>query len=136
MYFFLLQGAPSDIVQLNRALMSRIAVSKRTNTSAQNSTSQKAAERLEAAADDEEFVDKPSDELCSQDDPKPEPDANTADKQNTSTENERLEQTTQETDESHADNDTDEDKTKVLKRKEPAEEETQSKRQCPDILIE
>lgn len=122
------QGAPSDIVQLNRALTARIAVSKRTNTSAQYSTSQKAAERLEADADDDEFIYKSADEPCGQD----EPDTNcTTDKENESTENDRLEQTEQKTEESNVDNDT-----KALKRKEPAEDGTQSKRQCPEILIE
>lgn len=104
--FMQFQGAPADIVQLYRALTARIAVSKRTNCS-QNATSQRAAERLEAAADDDDFLDKQDDK------------AEPKDRLN--------EQKTDE--ESLVDNDAN-----SLKRKEPADDDTPQKRQCPEIL--
>ncbi|KAM3962978.1 ran-binding protein 3 [Aphomia sociella] len=140
---FLIMGAPGDIAQLHRALTSRIAVSKRTISCSQNTTSQKAAERLEAATDESEYLDKACDDDFPNDD-----DANYDDKPSDSNEtaldgstieNERLEMDPQnktDSQTSNLDETSDEIGTKSLKRKEPAEDEKSPKRQCPEIVIE
>lgn len=116
-----MQGAPVDITQLHRALMSRIAVSKRTsnvNQCVQNTTSQKAAERLEA-----DYPDK-TDETG-------EPEKHTDEL------NDRLELPKQKTEEYESNVDgMVEDKDNPLKRKEPTEDDTPPKRQRPEIVIE
>ncbi|KAJ8732580.1 hypothetical protein PYW07_015179 [Mythimna separata] len=137
---FLIMGAPGDIVQLYRALTARISVSKRSassNIGSQNATSQKAAERLEAAADDEDYDDKAdgdeqdsaNDDIALDDDAQDNEIAN----------NERLESDQELKTEEHESNvdgmKLDKD-SKSLKRKEPADDETSPKRQCPEIVIE
>lgn len=118
----LLQGAPVDITQLHRVLMSRIAVSKRTSTvnqCTQNTTSQKAAERLEA-----DYPDK-TDE--------------TGESDKHTDEHDRLDLPKQKTEEYESNVDgMVEDKDNPLKRKEPIEEDddTSPKRQRPEIVIE
>ncbi|KAL0840580.1 hypothetical protein ABMA28_015789 [Loxostege sticticalis] len=136
---FLIMGAPGDINQLYRTLTARISVNKRTNNCSTNSTSQKAAERLEAAADETEYLDKANDDMYgrekpSYDEPAPSDDA----PQKETPPTERLEaEPQQKTEPESSVDDTDGDKEpKSLKRKEPAEDETSPKRQCPEILIE
>lgn len=137
---FLIMGAPGDIVQLYRALTARVSMSKRStssNTGSQNATSQKAAERLEAAADEEDYLGKPEDD--EQDDAADDI-ALDDDDDNEPANNERLEadhdeQKTEEH-ESNVDGMKPDKESKSLKRKEPAEDETSPKRQCPEILIE
>ncbi|XP_049865765.1 ran-binding protein 3 [Pectinophora gossypiella] len=109
---FLIMGAPADIVQLYRALSARVAMSKKSSNCTVNSNSQQAAERLEAAAEDDEFEDK----------------ADHASDKTQPSDNDRI---NNKTEESPTNNDT-----KPLKRKEPVEEETSPKRQCPEILTE
>ncbi|XP_075970309.1 ran-binding protein 3 [Anticarsia gemmatalis] len=134
---FLIMASPADIVQLHRALTARIAVSKRststctststsstagTQNATQNATSQKAAERLEADADDNDYLEKTDD---------------VAD--NEPSTNDRLEADPEhktEEHESNVDGMKEDKESKSLKRKEPAEDETSPKRQCPEILIE
>lgn len=133
---FPFQGAPGDIVQLHRALTQRIAVSKQPSTCAQNTNSQKAAERLEAATSETEFLDKPVDDVCSTtDDVDGGGDKNVDDEDKTDYINDesRLQDTKQKTDGKETSVDTE---TKALKRKDPVEDETTPKRQCPEILIE
>lgn len=134
------QGAPGDIVQLYRALTARISVSKRTtssNTGSQNATSQKAAERLEAAADEEDYLEKAvhDEPEGAVDDIALEHDA----PDNELANYERLESDHEQKTEEHESNvdgmKLDKD-SKSLKRKEPVDDETSPKRQCPDILIE
>lgn len=123
-------------MQLHRALTQRIAVSKPPSTCAQNTNSQKAAERLEAATSETEFLDKPVDEVCSTtDDVDGAGDKNADDDDKTDYMNAeaRLQDTKQKTDVNETPVDTD---TKALKRKDPVEDETTPKRQCPEILIE
>nr|XP_021196244.2 ran-binding protein 3 isoform X1 [Helicoverpa armigera] len=136
---FLIMGAPGDIIQLHRALTARISVSKRSassNTGTQNATSQKAAERLEAAADDDDYLEKPEDE---QDDGADEIALDDDVPDSESPKNERLEADLDhktEEHESNVDGMTQDKDSKSLKRKEPADDETSPKRQCPEILIE
>ena len=131
--FFVFQGAPGDIVQLYRALTARISVSKRSTTSitgTQNATSQKAAERLEAAADEEDYLEKADDDDIALDDDVPD---------NELANNDRLESDQEQKTEEHESNVDGmkvEKDSKSLKRKEPADDETSPKRQCPEILIE
>ncbi|XP_059048392.1 ran-binding protein 3 [Achroia grisella] len=139
---FLIMGAPVDIAQLHRALTSRIAVSKRTINCSQNTTSQKAAERLEAATDDIEYLDKGNDDVYSNDesnyDDKPSGSIDTA-MGSKSSDCERLEaEPVEKTDKhnSNLDRTNEESDGKSLKRKEPADDETSHKRQCPEIVIE
>ncbi|XP_026751153.2 ran-binding protein 3-like isoform X2 [Galleria mellonella] len=140
---FLIMGAPVDIAQLHRALTSRIAVSKRTINCTQNTTSQKAAERLEAATDEIEYLDKANDDAFSNDDEtnyenKPSGSKNTA-SQSKSVDSQRLEVDPEEKTDKHKtnlDGTDEENETKSLKRKEPAEDEKSPKRQCPDIVVE
>lgn len=135
----LFQGAPGDINQLYRTLTARISVNKRTNNCSTNSTSQKAAERLEAAADETEYLDKANDDMYGREEPsydEPAPSDDAPQKETPPTE--RLEaEPQQKTEPESSVDDTDGDKEpKSLKRKEPAEDETSPKRQCPEILIE
>lgn len=122
---------------MNRALTARVATSKRTSNSTctQNVTSQKAAERLEADADDSEFLNKPEEDI-----PEDENDDESAvdnDPENNQENNERLESARKlEEYESHVDGMTEDRELKTLKRKEPVEGEKSSKRQCPEIIIE
>ncbi|KOB65085.1 Ran-binding protein 3, partial [Operophtera brumata] len=117
-----LQGAPVDITQLHRALMSRVAVSKRSTAvsqCAQNASSQQAAERLEA-----DYPDKADD-------------AGEPDKHTDHEPNDRLEPPKQtEEYESNVDGMLEEKEPIQLKRKEPIEDETSPKRQRPDIVTE
>lgn len=136
-WFSVFQGAPGDIVQLHRALTARISVSKRSNIGTQNANSQKAAERLEAAADEEDYLEKADDD--EQDDAADDialdedvPDDELAN-------NDRLESDQEQKTEEHESNVDGmkvEKDSKALKRKEPANDETSPKRQCPEILIE
>lgn len=117
------QGAPVDIAQIHRALTSRIAVSKRTsavNQCAQNTTSQKAAERLEA-----DYSDKTEDTG--------EPGKHVHDEPN-----DRIEPPKQKTEEyeSNVDGMVQDNEANLLKRKEPAEGETSTKRQRAEIVSE
>ncbi|KAJ8732201.1 hypothetical protein PYW08_014931 [Mythimna loreyi] len=136
---FLIMGAPGDIVQLYRALTARISVSKRSassNIGSQNATSQKAAERLEAAADDEDYLEKADgDEQEGAADEALDDDV----QDNEIANNERLESDHEQKTEEHESNvdgmKLDKD-SKSLKRKEPADDETSPKRQCPEIVIE
>lgn len=135
MSIFSFQGAPADIVQLHRALTQRIAVSK-PPTCAQNTSSQKAAERLEAATSEIEFLDKPGDDVSSTTDDVDgagDNNADSEDKTDYMNDEARLQDTKQKTDGKETSVDTD---TKALKRKDPVEDETTPKRQCPEILIE
>ncbi|XP_072940260.1 uncharacterized protein RanBP3 [Epargyreus clarus] len=149
---FLIMGAPGDIVHLHTALTARIACSKRSvNTCKQNSTSQKAAERLEAATDENDFLDKPVSDTYNNDDDisyddeqqtSADGDAN-KEEQNDLAKSNRLDVDNDEkTDEENTllnteSNESNEDKeSKAIKRKEPIEDETASKRQCPEILID
>lgn len=123
-------------MQLHRALTQRIAVSKPPSTCAQNTNSQKAAERLEAATSEIEFLDKPVDEVCSTTDDVDGAGDKTADEEDKTdyiNAEARLQDTKQKTDGNETPVDTD---TKALKRKDPVENETTPKRQCPEILIE
>lgn len=136
------QGAPGDITQLHRALTSRVAGSKRTNNCAQNTTSQKAAERLAAAEDDEsDYLDKASDDAFPHEDESSYDDKSSEcvdGAEDKITENDRIEAEPQQKteDKSSVEATNEEKETKVLKRKEPAEDETSPKRQCPEIIIE
>lgn len=103
-------------------------MNKRANSCSQNSTSQKAAERLEAAADESDYLDKANDDVYGRDEPYDPPPAPPQPPQPDTPEPE------QKTEESSVDDQPDEPKS--LKRKEPAEDETSPKRQCPEILIE
>ncbi|KAI5638651.1 ran-binding protein 3 [Phthorimaea operculella] len=109
---YLIMGAPADIVQLYRALSTRVANIKRTqpdhapltNTTTPahcNTSSQQAAERLEAQHLDENTDDK-----------------NAEDKNPEET--------------NPNDNNPGEETEKPLKRKEPVEDEVTPKRQCPE----
>ncbi|KAJ0180048.1 hypothetical protein K1T71_004639 [Dendrolimus kikuchii] len=143
---FLIMGAPGDIIQLHRAITARLTGCKRSissNTCTQNSTSHKAAERLEADTDDSEYFDKP-DEECAEmknnessvhdiDDNAKVDDVDEGELDK----NERLETKSPTKTEDIDFVDCPEDKdSKSLKRKESAEEETSNKRQCPEIVIE
>lgn len=138
---FLIMGSPGDIVQLHRALTTRISVSKRTtststNTVTQNVSSQKAAERLEADADENDYVENPDD--VNYDEKQDAVDSALDDDQDNDdlTTNDRLEHTYK-TDEHESNVDgMKEQETRSLKRKEPVGDETSPKRQCPEILIE
>lgn len=108
-------------------------MNKRANNCAQNTTSQKAAERLEAAADESDYLDKANDDVYGREEPsydKVDPPASDG-----AAETDRLEPEQQKTEESSVDEEP-EKETKSLKRKEPAEDETSPKRQCPEIVIE
>lgn len=105
-----LQGAPADIAQLSRELLSRVATSKRAEPCKQSAPSRAAAERL-----DTDYLDKPT-----PDDYEDEPFD-----EDTSLEAEQLETNVDSKDEA-----------KALKRKEPVQEETSPKRQCPKIIVE
>ncbi|XP_068630354.1 ran-binding protein 3-like [Battus philenor] len=140
---YLIMGAPCDIVHLYRALMARVAGSKRTINCKQNTTSQKAAERLEAAADDGDYPDKPDntfdDDSCFEEDKQNSELQEDKDGEQFPSDN-RLETDSEnktEEDTSQVYNEIDEEKEpKVLKRKEPINDETSPKRQCPEILIQ
>lgn len=116
-----MQGAPGDIAQLSRALLSRIATSKKAEPCKQNETSQEAAERL-----DNDYQDKPAPEDY-EDEPYDE-EPTTADGKDT-LHQEQIESNVDNTNQSK-------DETKMLKRKEPVDEETSPKRQCPKIIVE
>lgn len=131
---------------MHRALTACISVSKRStstssNTGTQNATSQKAAERLEADTDDNDYYEK-TDEANyeeKQDAVDSAIDEDVADNElaNESASNQRLEGDHKtEEHESNVDGMKDERESKALKRKEPADDETSPKRQCPQILIE
>lgn len=123
-------------MQLHRALTQRIAVSKVPSTGAQNTNSQKAAERLEAATSETEFLDKPVDEVCNTTDDVDgagDKNADGKDKKDYTNDEARLQDTKQKTDGKDTPVNTD---TKALKRKDPVEDETTPKRQCPEILID
>ncbi|CAH2075107.1 unnamed protein product, partial [Iphiclides podalirius] len=140
---YLIMGAPGDIDQLYRALTARIAGSKRTVSCNQNSTSQRAAERLEAATDDGDYMDKDAyngEDSCFEEgkqslsEPQEDEGGELAPSDRLETESG---QKTEE-DKSHVNNEDNEEmeKEKALKRKEPAEDEVTPKRQCPEILIQ
>ncbi|XP_063839416.1 ran-binding protein 3 isoform X1 [Ostrinia nubilalis] len=132
---FLIMGAPGDINQLYRTLTARITVNKRVGNCSQNSTSQKAAERLEAAADEAEYLDKANDDVYGREETRYDDKETTEAPQDTPTT--RLEAPPQrKTEPETSVDDTPDKETKSLKRKEPAEDETSPKRQCPEILIE
>ncbi|XP_014363404.2 ran-binding protein 3 [Papilio machaon] len=140
---YLIMGAPSDIVHLYRALTARISGSKRTISCNQNATSQRAAERLEAATDDADYPDKPDyneDDSCFEEDKQnfPEPQEDEGGEPIIS--NNRLEinpenKTDEEKLNVHKKID-DENESNTLKRKESVEDETTPKRQCPEIVIQ
>ncbi|CAH2992022.1 unnamed protein product [Chilo suppressalis] len=117
---FLIMGAPSDIHQLYRALTTRLSVNKRSRECAQNSTSQQAAERLEATADVSEYEDKGDADLYDNSQPT----------------NDRLEDSPRDETDSIEVADEQKGDAKSLKRKEPAVDETSPKRQCPDVIKE
>ncbi|XP_023941929.2 ran-binding protein 3 [Bicyclus anynana] len=133
---FLIMGVPADITQLHKALMSRISLSKRSSISAkENENSQRSAERLEAAADENDYLEKSVDD-SNQDD-----EANFDEEQAISDtpeirrdDDNRLECINDKTDDiSNTNEESTEDKqVKALKRKEPVDDETSSKRHCQD----
>lgn len=139
-----MQGAPGDIFHLYRALTTRISGSKRAANNKQNATSQRAAERLEAATDDGDFMGKPEgaydDEESPSEDEKQHLMESKEDENGEPLSNRLENDPKQKTDEdkSHESNEDNEDieKEKALKRKEPADEEITPKRQCPEILIQ
>lgn len=140
---FLIMGSPGDIVSLHRALATRIAVSKRTavtstNAGSQNATSQKAAERLEAATDESDYLGKTDDANFEEkhsnvdstiDDNVPDIELDSNDRLETNSD--RKTEQDSNIDSTQQDNDSN-----SLKRKEPAEDEISPKRQCPTILID
>ncbi|CAG5035687.1 unnamed protein product [Parnassius apollo] len=139
---FLIMGAPGDIVHLYRALTSRIAGSKKTVNCTQHTTAQRAAERLEAATDDADYPDKADDAFNDDDSSYEEEKQSFADAQAEggckSIINRLEKDPEQKTDEdkSHVNNEINEDnEAKAIKRKEPVDDETLPKRQCPEILI-
>nr|XP_026486005.1 ran-binding protein 3 [Vanessa tameamea] len=137
---FLIMGAPADISQLHRALMARISLSKRSSISPkEDENSQRSAERLEAAADEIDYLEKSvddsnqEDEGSNFDEEQLTEDAPT-NRQGDVTKN-RLHCSDDKTDDekSNMSEDMTEDKeTKALKRKEPVDDETSSKRQCQE----
>ncbi|XP_045764804.1 ran-binding protein 3 isoform X1 [Maniola jurtina] len=131
---FLIMGAPGDIVQLHRALMSRISLSKRSSISSkEDEKSQRSAERLEAAADEIDYLEK------SVDDSNQEDDSNFDEEQSVdaapdSRHDDRLECIDDKTEDVDSTNqEVAEDKEiNALKRKEPVTDETSPKRHCQD----
>lgn len=93
-------------------------------------TSQQAAERLEAAADDDaDYLDKTDSDT----------NKDTTDKSDSTDQNERLDSSPKhktEEYESNVDGMNADDDTRSLKRKEQLEDETSPKRQCPEITKE
>lgn len=121
------QGAPADIGHLHRALSARIAVSKRpapASGCSVSATSQQAAERLEAAADDADFERADSDPA----DAKP-------DKRDAS---DRLDSPRHETEEyeSNVDGMKEDPEARSLKRKEQPDDDTSPKRPRPELTAE
>ncbi|XP_061709793.1 ran-binding protein 3 [Cydia pomonella] len=113
---FLVMGNPGDIVQLHRAVLARISLSKRAGDAASrlrdaHETGECAAHRLHAPPRVEDDRDR-----------------NTEDKDGDS------ESKDDETEDK--DGDAEDKNSNPLKRKEPVGDETSPKRQCPDILIE
>ncbi|CAB3243821.1 unnamed protein product [Arctia plantaginis] len=140
---FLIMGSPGDIAQLHRALMSRISVSKRTcsvsaNTGTQNASSQKAAERLEADVDENDYLEKQDNKSeVKQAAAGSAVDEDVGDSE--SSNNDRLQtDNVHKTDqhESNVDDIKEDNEAKALKRKEPVGDESSPKRQCPEIFIE
>ncbi|XP_013134461.1 PREDICTED: ran-binding protein 3 [Papilio polytes] len=139
---YLIMGAPCDIVHLYRALTARISGSKRTISCNQNVRSQRAAERLEAATDDADYPDKPDfneDDSCFEEDKQNLPELQ-QDEGGEPIISNRLENNTEKkTDEEESNvhiKIDDENESNALKRKEPIENETSPKRQCPEIVIQ
>ncbi|CAG9560321.1 unnamed protein product [Danaus chrysippus] len=121
---FLIMGTPGDIAQLHRALLSRISLSKRSYNSKEDENSQRSAERLEAATNDNDYTEKNVD--SNQEDDEEQENDN---QRNEESEN-RLE-SSKETSNVREDI-TEEKESKPMKRKEPVEEETSPKRQCSE----
>ncbi|XP_050342384.1 ran-binding protein 3 [Nymphalis io] len=137
---FLIMGAPADISQLHRALMARISLSKRSSISPkEDENSQRSAERLEAASDEIDYLEKSVDDLNQEgegsnfDEEQLTEDAPT-NRQSDIRKN-RIQCSDDKTDDekSNMSEDMSEDKeAKALKRKEPVDDETSSKRQCQE----
>lgn len=104
--------------------------------------SQRAAERLEAATDDADYPDKPDfneDDSCFEEDkqnfPEPQQDEGGEPIISNRLENNPEKKTDEEESNVHIKID-DENESNALKRKEPIENETSPKRQCPEIVIQ
>lgn len=127
------QGAPGDISQLHRALMSRISLSKRNSLSAkEDENSQRSAERLEAATDENDYLEtEKSVDDSNQEDEDTQASDETANRQTIDVN--RLESSEDKTDDATCVDEHVEKETKALKRKEPVQDETSPKRQCQEV---
>lgn len=113
--------------------MARISLSKRNSLSAkEDENSQRSAERLEAATDENDYLEteKSVDDSNQEDD-----DVQTSDETTNiqTIEGDRLESNKDKTDDATSMGEDVEKETKALKRKEPAQDETSPKRQCQEI---
>ncbi|XP_039749025.1 ran-binding protein 3 isoform X2 [Pararge aegeria] len=134
---FLIMGAPVDIAQLNTALMSRISLSKRSSISPKDDeNSQRSAERLEAATDENDYLEKSVDDSNQEDDPNFDEEQSVDDTSRHDDHDKRLKCIDEKTDDNDISNANEEltegKETKALKRKEPVEDETSPKRHCQD----
>ncbi|OWR47271.1 Ran-binding protein 3 [Danaus plexippus plexippus] len=130
---FLIMGTPGDIAQLHKALLSRISLSKRSYNSKEDENSQRSAERLEAATDDNDYTEKSVDDSNQEDEGSNFDEEQDIDIQRDQESENRLESSKEKSDEKSDIRDlTEEKESKPLKRKEPVEEETSPKRQCSE----
>ncbi|CAH0727907.1 unnamed protein product, partial [Brenthis ino] len=131
---FLIMGAPGDISQLHRALMSRISLSKRNSLSTkEDENSQRSAERLEAATDENDYLEnEKSVDDSNQEEDDIQTSGETTNRHNI--EDDRLDTSVDKTDDaSNMSEDLTDKETKALKRKEPVQDETSTKRQCQEV---
>ncbi|XP_050668286.1 ran-binding protein 3 isoform X2 [Leptidea sinapis] len=149
---FLIMGSPGDIAQLHRALLTRIALSKRTTSNKEINTNQRQediGEDVAKSVDDDEEVGKSVDdeeEVSKRVDDDNIEEYNEESLHSNVVESERLEESNEETKtdnmESNEETKTDgmetndENAAKAVKRKEPVEADTSPKRQCPDVSIQ
>ncbi|XP_038210636.1 ran-binding protein 3 [Zerene cesonia] len=126
---FLIMGAPGDIAQLHRALLVRIARSKRMSNSKEDKNQRHDEIDVDAgkSVDDDYSQDDGNDDVSDEDAPnnQQKPDSD------------RLEPEAKEKTEREETTDSvEENESKALKRKEPVEDETSPKRQCQDVSIQ
>ena len=113
--------------------MSRISLSKRNSLSAkEDENSQRSAERLEAATDENDYLEtEKSVDDSNQEDEDTQASDETANRQTIDVN--RLESSEDKTDDATCMDEHVEKETKALKRKEPVQDETSPKRQCQEV---
>ncbi|XP_045493718.1 ran-binding protein 3 [Colias croceus] len=136
---FLIMGAPGDIAQLHRALLARIARSKRISNSKDDKNQRHDEIDVDEgkSVDDDDYIQDDGHDDGNDDGHDDDSDEDAANKINQDKPDGRLEADSKDkTENEEATESVEEKESKALKRKEPVEDETSPKRQCQDVLIQ